>query len=111
MKTKKTKTVHFEKSIRRSPVRRGLLLIPVLFGCFALSPTAPAVSPAPAGGYSGNNTAEGTNALFNLNTGTNNTANGFAALYHTTSGINNTANGYQALWYNATGNLNTAIGF
>jgi len=43
-------------------------------------PTAQAVSPPPDGGYAGNNTAEGTNALFKLTTGTSNTATGAFAL-------------------------------
>jgi len=57
----------------RSPLRLALLLIPLVFACFALSPTAQAVSPAPDGGYPGGNTAEGQNALFSLTTGTYNT--------------------------------------
>jgi hypothetical protein len=36
-----------------------LIAIPLLLACFALSPMARAVSPAPAGGYPGENTAEG----------------------------------------------------
>ena len=37
--------------------------------CLALLPVAHAVTPAPDGGYPGNNTAEGTDALFTLTTG------------------------------------------
>ena len=77
---------------------------------FALLPKAQAVSPAPDGGYSGNNTAEGSNALFSLTTGTNNTAVGFQALLSVTTGNQNTATGSQALKNNTASN-NTANGF
>ncbi len=69
-----------------------------------------AVSPAPDGGYPGNNTAEGIRALFSLTSGVNNTALGFAALAHDTSGSNNTAEGLLALFANTTGAANTATG-
>ena len=46
---------------------------------FGLSPIAQAVTPAPDGGYPGENTAEGSSALFSLTTGTHNTATGFEA--------------------------------
>src|SRR5438876_2881532 len=90
MKTKTTTILHSRKSINRSHLRRGYLLIPLVLACFALSPTAQAVNPAPDGGYSGDNTAEGTNALFSLTTGTGNTANGFEALFSNTTGLANT---------------------
>ena len=52
-----------------------MFLNPVLtLACFALSPIALAVSPAPDGGYPGGNTGEGQNALLSLTTGTYNTA-------------------------------------
>jgi hypothetical protein len=89
---------------------RGLLLIPLLLACFALSQTAQAVSPPPDGGYPGNNTAEGTNALLNLTSGANNTAVGTNALLHDTSGGYNVGVGSQALALNSTGNFNMAIG-
>jgi Chaperone of endosialidase len=69
-----------------------------------------AVSPPPDGGYPGNNTAEGTNALLSRTTGVNNTALGFDALAHDTSGSNNTATGVLALFANTTGAVNTATG-
>src|SRR6516164_231559 len=80
--------------------------------CFALSPSAQAVVPAPDGGYPNNNTAEGSGALFSLTTGTDNTAIGFAALYSNTggNGWGNTAVGSQALFNNKFGFANTAIG-
>jgi hypothetical protein len=86
------------------------LLIPVALACFAVSPTAQAVSPPPDGGYPNNTTAEGDNALFSLTTGTDNTATGFDALYSNTTGYYNTANGVAALFSNVTGSLNTASG-
>ena len=122
MKTKDMTTLHLRKSIG--------FLIPLAFVCFALSPAPKAfgVRPPPDGGYSGNNTAEGTHALFSLTTGVANTAVGFSALFHNTiggdntatgstalynniTGIDNTANGWQSLYSNTTGNSNTATGF
>jgi hypothetical protein len=110
MKTKNMTTLHLRKSISRSPSRRGFLLIPLALAWFALSPTARSVSPAPDGGYANNNTAEGTNALFSLTTGSNNTANGGSALFSNTTGFDNTANGFEALFSNTTGLANTATG-
>jgi hypothetical protein len=91
--------------------RHRLLLIPLTLACFALSPGAQAVSPAPDGGYANGNTAEGTDALLNLTTGSNNTALGFDALSSNISGNENTASGGQALTSNTTGDFNTATGF
>jgi hypothetical protein len=92
------------------PLRRLFLLIPLLLACFAISPIARAVTPPPDGGYLGQNTAEGTNALFSLTTGTVNTALGFRALYSDTIGGANTATGARALQSNTTGGANTATG-
>jgi len=86
------------------------LLIPLLFVCFALAPAAQAVVPAPDGGYPANNTAEGTDALFSLTSGTDNTAIGFDALYSNTVGVKNTAAGTSALFSNTNGSDNTAVG-
>jgi hypothetical protein len=88
-------------------------LIALLLACFGLAPSTHAVLPPPPpdGGYPGNNTAEGTNALFNLTTGANNTAVGFAAIFSNTTGNNNTATGIDALASNTIGNDNTANGF
>src|SRR6266516_4227311 len=98
-------------SISRSRLRYGLFLIPLVLAAFALSPTAQAqLSPPPDGGYAGDNTAEGTDALFSLTTGTENTAIGFAALNSNTTGERNTARGRAALTFNTTGNNNTADG-
>src|SRR6266404_1623836 len=102
-----------ENSMSRSSLRLGLVLIPLVVACLALSPAAQAqLSPAPDGGYANNNTAEGTDALFSVAAnGIDNTALGFDALYNTTSGTYNTATGSQALYSNTTGNYNTANGF
>jgi hypothetical protein len=122
----KTTASLIRNSISRAPLRRGLFLVPLVLACFALSPEAQAVVPAPDGGYPNGNTAEGTNALFNLTTGSFNTALGALALFSDTTGSNNTAtgylalknntashntaNGYQALFQNKTGVFNTAVG-
>jgi hypothetical protein len=99
-------------SISRSRLRYGLFLIPLVLAAFALSPTAQAqLSPPPDGGYDGNNTAEGTDALFSLTTGTDNTAVGFDALFSNTTGSENTATGSDALLSNTTGIRNAASGF
>src|SRR5207249_4722848 len=106
----KTTTLPLRNLMNRSPLR-AFLLIPFALDCFELSTTVRAVDPPPDGGYPGFNTAEGDDALFNLDTsqGTNNTAIGFAALFSSTTD-NNTANGYQALNQNTTGFNNTADG-
>ena len=95
--------------------------------CFALSPTLRAVSPAPDGGYPNNNTAEGTDALFNLTTGSDNTATVIERSIATQPAANNTATGdlalfsnnsrqqqhgqrLSALYSNTTGDYNTASG-
>jgi len=86
------------------------VLIALTLGCFGLSPQARAVDPPPDGGYPGDNTAEGEDALFSLTIGLENTAIGFNALYHNTTGNGNTANGWSALFNNTTGFTNTAAG-
>jgi hypothetical protein len=87
------------------------VLIALTLGCFGLSPAAQAVDPPPGGGYPGDNTAVGDDALFSLTTGTENTAIGFNALFNLTIGIFNTATGHEALFANTTGNTNTANGW
>jgi len=69
-----------------------------------------AVDPPPDGGYGGQNTAEGTDALFSLTTGVWNVAVGFQALHSDTTGNQNTATGYKALFLNTTGGKATAYG-
>jgi hypothetical protein len=109
-------------------LKKATPLFPVLFvlACFAISPRAQAVSPAPDGGYPGQNTAEGTSALLHLSGGTYNTALGWDALgFNVTGNFNtgvgagtllantgeeNTATGTGALLSNSTANRNTANG-
>ena len=98
------KTSHV-KLIPRSPVRLGFLLIPLVLGCFALSPAALAVTPAQDGGYPNQNTAEDEDALFSLTTGAANTAMGFDVLDSNTTGSDNAL----ASWsWRVTHSLNTA---
>ena len=102
--------LHLRKSIGRSPLRLGFLLIGLALAWFALSPPAQAVTPPPDGGYPGFNTAEGDFALNSQTTGGNNTAIGNHALFSLTTGNNNTATGANALHDNTTGYANTAMG-
>ena len=83
----------------------------VLFalGGFALSEPVQAVNPPPDGGYSGGNTAEGTNALLNLATGAYNTGVGFLSIRSNTEGSFNTAIGAGTLLVN-TADENTGTG-
>jgi Chaperone of endosialidase len=94
-------------------LRKASAVFLIALACFGLAPSTHALLPPPPpdGRYPGNNTAEGTNALFNLTTGANNTAVGFDALISNTTGNNNTATGIGALGSNTIGNDNTANGF
>jgi trimeric autotransporter adhesin len=78
--------------------------------CFAALSTAQAVTPPPDGGYTGWNTAEGSDALFKLTTGGFNTAIGAHALYGNATGPSNTAVGAWSLAANSSGYQNVAIG-
>jgi hypothetical protein len=86
------------------------LIIAAASAWFLCLPTTQAVSPAPDGGYPGNNTAEGTLALFTLTSGADNTGLGYQALYHNTTGNYNTGDGFRALFSNTNGTQNTATG-
>jgi hypothetical protein len=116
-------------AVSRSFRRRALLLIGCVVAAVALSPLARAVDPPPVGGYPGENTALGEDALFsydtsiqgentacghdslyNLSTGIYNTAFGDDTLHDSTGGNNNTAVGWHAMTGNATGSMNTGIG-
>jgi len=77
--------------------------------CFALSPGARAVVPAPDGCYPGFTTAEGCNALAGLTTGAGNTGVGWFALFSAGASNFNTGIGGGALVLN-TGDSNTAVG-
>ena len=87
----KTTNLSFKKSVTRSPVPRGFLLIAVLLTCFALSATA---EPCDRDGCDANGA----------------TFQGELALSNNASGLGNTAMGDHALYGNTTGNDNTAIG-
>jgi hypothetical protein len=81
------------------------VLIALTLGCFALSPTALAVTSASDGGNPNQNSAEGDDALFGLTTGADNAAMGFDVLDSNTTGSDNAL----ASWiWRATGRLNTA---
>ena len=119
-------TLHLKKSMDPSRSRLALLLIPLVFACFVLSPTAQAVVPAPDGCYSNFTTAEGCNALGSLTTGAGNTGVGWYSLFSNATGSfntgvgvvalalnnadNNTAVGAGALFLNTTGEQNAAVG-
>ena len=90
--------------------KRSTPLFLAALACLAISPMAKAVSPPPDGGYPGENTAEGQDALFSLTSGGANTASGHQALPNNTTGNDNTATGFNALFTNTTGSLNTASG-
>ena len=83
------------------------ILIGIL--CIGLFPRAQAVVPPPDGGYPNFTTAEGTNALFSLTTGSANTAVGWFSLFSNAEGDFNTAAGAGALLFN-TADENTALG-
>src|SRR5438034_8633357 len=83
--------LHSRKSIDRSLLRWGFRFgaLALVLACCALPPASRALLPPPPpdGGYPGNNTVEGQDALFSLTTGSNNTAIGFPALVHNTTGF------------------------
>ena len=84
------------RSLQSNPLFGSIIFaLALLFSTPAIKAALP--PPAPDGGYPGENTAEGSNALFSLTTGTANTAIGFSALNFNTSGNSNTALGFQAL--------------
>src|SRR6267378_6704390 len=64
-------------------MRRSFLAVALAAAWFAFlaGPKAFGVTPAPDGGYAGENTAEGSNALFSLSSGIDNPAIGFDALF------------------------------
>ncbi len=121
------------KATRLPGAANRLVLLPLVLAGLALAPVARAESPAPGGGYPGNNTAVGdnalagfsgtppaptyntalgNNALFSLTTsGNNNTATGAYALYSETTGLDNTATGTNALYDDTEGSDNTAVGY
>src|SRR5262245_48615347 len=95
--------------IGSSSSRFRFILVGLTVAWSALLTTAQAVTPPPDGGYPGNNTAEGQNALLRLTTGTFNTAIGTLSLKSDTTGSGNTAIGAATLLSN-TADQNTATG-
>ena len=88
-------------------------LLPILLTLLSLplaGHKSHAVNPPPDGGYPGENTAEGTRALFSLTTGEFNTAVGWLALQSNTGAWYNTAVGAGALFSNRGEGQNTATG-
>ena len=92
--------------------RKLILSIVIAFaGIYsALMPMVQAIVPPPDGGYPGNNTAEGQNALFSLTTGRFNTAVGSLAL-EANNQFENTATGYVALNQVRKGSESVANGY
>ena len=93
-----------------NPIKFVNAVCATLVALFIMSPMARAVDPPPVGGYPGDNTAVGDDALFSLTTGIHNTAGGYSTLYFNTTGFNNTAIGWDAMISNNTGNKNVAVG-
>src|ERR1700719_3470086 len=110
--SRKITTLAVRNSIRPATAGCDFLLVVLALACFGLSRMAQAQlpSPTPDGGYPNDNTAEGTNALFSVTSGTDNTATGFEAIFNNTTGSFNTATGSGALQSNTTGSDNTATG-
>jgi hypothetical protein len=93
----------------------ALLLLPLMLTCFALLPSAQAVtSPdvitSPDETFPNFNTAAGLQALLSLTTGISNTAYGARALRANTTGGSNLGIGGFALINNTDGDMNTAVG-
>src|SRR5438552_14272491 len=94
MKTRNLTFSQLRNLVNRSPLRRGLPLIPVVLICLAFSPSARAqLRPAPDGDYPNANTAEGEDALFSLTTCNHNSALGFNEFYSKNGGVYETPNG------------------
>src|SRR6516164_8441103 len=94
-------------------ITRDITFVALLTACFAFCQTAKAqLSPPPDGGYPNFNTAEGTNALRNvdLSQAGSNTAIGASALTSHITGDSNTAVGTSALLNDTHGTDNTAVG-
>ena len=104
-----TKIGPINYAISRSFRRRALLLTGYIVAGVALSPLARAVDPPPVGGYPGENTALGEDALFTYDTSIQgeNTACGHDSLYNLSTGIYNTALGDDTLHDSTVGNNNT----
>jgi trimeric autotransporter adhesin len=104
------KTILLGNLMRRATLPGVLPALRAFLICLILLSIAQAVNPPPGGGYPGQNTAAGTDALFRLTDGIGNTALGSGALRNDTDGHSNTAVGAGALENNRRGNQNTATG-
>jgi hypothetical protein len=91
------KTSRSRKSIGRSPLLLGLLLIPLALAWLALSPVARAVCQEGCD-LSNGNTFLGDDALHSNTTGFQNTATASHALFNNVAGYSNTATGFEALF-------------
>jgi hypothetical protein len=125
---------HIKNSMNHAPFLRGLVLTPLVLICLAFSPAvqatpeggppapratreapagpeipegAPTAPQAPLPGF---NTADGTNALGSLTTGSGNSAFGWFSLFSATDASFNTGFGAGTLLSNVSGNSNTAVG-
>ena len=101
-----------QKHSQENAIKRiSILIVAAVFAWFGLCSASNTfgVVPAPDGGYSGGNTAEGENALLSLTNGLYNTGTGLFSLLSVTSGSLNTADGAGTLLSN-TADQNTAIG-
>ncbi len=87
-----------------------LVLTPLVLACFALLPSAQALTTDPDETFPNFTTAAGLEALLNVTTGGSNTAYGARALKANTTGGSNTAIGGFALINNIDGNFNGAQG-
>ncbi len=91
------------------PISRLIITILPFLCLLVAGPKAKAVVPPPDGGYPNFTTAEGTQALQSLTTGTGNTGVGWRALFADTTGSFNTGLGAGALVLNQA-DSNTAVG-
>jgi hypothetical protein len=107
-------TLTKDKKMKKHPKENliksmNIPLVAIALAWFGLASSAQAVVPPPDGGYPNLNTAEGTNALFNLSSGAANTAAGWYSLFTDTTGSFNTGVGAGALVL-SNGDENTAVG-
>ena len=105
-------TDHLKRVFANVAIRRCWMALVSLSSIVLLSPMALALDPPPGGGYSGETTALGEDALLNFNTGITglNTAIGYQTLYSTTTGSENTGVGNHVLHNNTEGGANTGVG-
>jgi uncharacterized coiled-coil protein SlyX len=88
------------KKLIQSENSKAFIIVVATVGWLAFLPKAQSVVPPPDGGYPNFTTAEGTNALKNLTTGSANTGVGWYSLFSNATGSFNTATGAGALLFN-----------